>query len=403
MRIGVLTTSFPRYEGDVAGSFVLGFAKSLAARGHRVDVLAPEPAATGKTASWTGVELHQVAYLRPRALQRTFYGSGVPDNLVRDPLAWLGLAPFSVALALVARSRSRRWDAVFSHWALPSALAAGWAVAERVPHVAVLHSADVHLLEQLPMGRRLAHRVASTAHALWFVSEEQRSRFTALLPERHALGRCLVCPMGIDLPTREQRSMDRASIRRRHQLHRFTVLSLGRLVPIKGLDTLIEACSGTEITLVIAGDGPQRAELARKAERAQVDARFVGIVVGDEKRDWLLAADAFALPSRRLSDGRSEGLPTALLEALSYDLPIIASRLPGIAGLLEATSPRHVLAPPDDARAWRALLRTLSTTRALQLKAAGSGLALAQRYAWPRVADKALALCEASCVLPPRT
>ena len=43
MRIGVLTTSFPRYAGDVPGQFVHGFAAALAGRGHTLDVLAPEP------------------------------------------------------------------------------------------------------------------------------------------------------------------------------------------------------------------------------------------------------------------------------------------------------------------------------------------------------------------------
>ena len=40
-RIGLLTTSFPRYAGDISGHFVAGFARALIERGHQVDVLAP--------------------------------------------------------------------------------------------------------------------------------------------------------------------------------------------------------------------------------------------------------------------------------------------------------------------------------------------------------------------------
>src|SRR5687768_12606658 len=99
MRVGLLTTSFPRFEGGIAGQFVLGFARALAARGHELSVLAPEPHERLTLPTWPGVRLRWLGYLRPRTLQRTFYGAGVPDNLRRDPRAWLGLLPFSAALA----------------------------------------------------------------------------------------------------------------------------------------------------------------------------------------------------------------------------------------------------------------------------------------------------------------
>ena len=117
MRIGLLTTSFPRAERDVAGTFVLGFARALVAEGHSVEVLAPEPAEGGVAPAWPGIDVRWVPYLRPRSLERTFYGAGVPDNLHADPRAWLGLAPFSVALLATASLRARRWEAYLSRWA----------------------------------------------------------------------------------------------------------------------------------------------------------------------------------------------------------------------------------------------------------------------------------------------
>src|SRR5712671_261102 len=70
MRVGMLTTSFPRFEHDSAGTFVLGMARALAARGHEVEVLAPEPREAAPVPSWPGVWVEYVPYLRPRALQR---------------------------------------------------------------------------------------------------------------------------------------------------------------------------------------------------------------------------------------------------------------------------------------------------------------------------------------------
>jgi hypothetical protein len=101
MRIGLLTTSFPRFEGDVAGTFVLGFASALAARGHSVRVLAPEPRVPQAPPSRRSVETRYVPYVRPRSLATTFYGGGVLDN-ARDARAWPGLLSFTPALALSA-------------------------------------------------------------------------------------------------------------------------------------------------------------------------------------------------------------------------------------------------------------------------------------------------------------
>jgi glycosyltransferase involved in cell wall biosynthesis len=355
VKVGLLTTSFPRHDGDVAGHFVLGFARALSARGHHVEVLAPEPAAPPHRAQWPGIDLHHIAYLRPRALQRTFYGAGVPDNLARDPLAWLGLAPFCAQLLRHARRRALQWDALISHWALPCALAAG-AVKGRSRHIAVLHSADIHLIGRLPGRAHLAARIAATADALWFVSDAQRERFVSLLPPRAALPETIVYPMGIEPPSAALDGAAREEFRRAHGLSGPCVLLLGRLVPIKGVDVALAAAAQGGMTLLIAGDGPARPALLERAAQLGVNARWLGEISGERKSRWLCAADAFALPSRQLPNGRSEGLPCALLEALAHGLPVVASKLDGVADLLEAHGLARWLVAPDDPAALRAAL-----------------------------------------------
>src|SRR5262252_7259949 len=202
MRVGILTTSFPRTPRDSAGSFVLGFARALRDEGADVEVLAPQPRECIEPMREAGLRVRHVRYLWPRALQRTFYGAGVPDNLRRDPLAWLGPLPFSVALAQHARAACAGWDAIVSHWALPCALAAA-RVRGIKPHLAVLHSADVYALCHLPGATRWARRIVRGADGLWFVTQAHCDRFFELLPrgERDVLReRAWVAPMGIDLP-----------------------------------------------------------------------------------------------------------------------------------------------------------------------------------------------------------
>jgi glycosyltransferase involved in cell wall biosynthesis len=217
----------------------------------------------------------------------------------------------------------------------------------------------------LPGRSRWAQLIVRGADALWFVSNAQRDRFLELLPNRAALPRTLVSPMGIDLPALAPLdAYARAEFRRRHQLQGFCVLVLGRLVAIKGVDVAVRAAAMGGMTLLVAGDGPARAELVQLARELSVPVRWLGVVVGEDKQRWFEAVDAFVLPSRRLPDGRSEGLPCALLEALAHGLPVVASRLDGITELFEDDGYAHALVPPDDPAALHAALLALGERHA---------------------------------------
>lgn len=390
MRIGILTTSFPRWEHDVAGTFVLGFARSLAERGHSVEVLAPEPSERVELPRWDGIEVRWVPYLRPRALEKTFYGAGAPENLVRDPRAWLGPLPFTVALLREVRKRAAGWDAIVTHWAMPSALVA--AASKRRPHLAVFHSADVHLLTRVPGGRRLAGRIARGADALLFSSPAMRDAFTSLLPARlraDVAGRSHVSAMGIDVPPR----VDRRRARKELGLDRFTVLSMGRLVPIKGIDDAVEAIArlGDDAELVVAGEGPERRRLEKLAAKTGARARFVGNVSGARKAALLGASDAFVVPSRELALGRTEGTPTAMLEAMSAGLAVVASDVGGIPSIITHERTGLLVAPGTPGALCDALAR-LRDDVALRRRLSRSGRNVAKHYAWSEIAPHIEAL-----------
>jgi glycosyltransferase involved in cell wall biosynthesis len=387
MKIGLLTTSFPRAFDDAAGNFVLGFATALAARGHEVDVLAPEPHEQHYRSPprFPGLELSWVRYLAPRSLQRTFYGAGVLDNLRQQPWSAVGLVPFTLALARTMLLRQRDWDAVVSHWALPCALVAG-ELARKRPHLAVLHSADVFLLEQLPLRGALATRIARRADALLFSTRDLRRRFLGLLAplERAELApRAHVCAMGVEplVATQERRT----SVRDRLHLKRFTVLSLGRLVPVKGVLHAIEAAALLpEIELVIAGHGPEKRGLEEAAQRSGARVRFVGALHGSDKQAWFAAADAFVLPSIVLGSGRTEGMPAVVLEAMEHGLPVVASDVGGVADVVRSGE-NGLLVPPGEASALADALRSLlhRPTRTRLSKGARETAAL---YHWSALA-----------------
>lgn len=367
MHVGVLTTSFPRFPGDHAGSFVLASAQALARRGHRVDVLAPEPKEVRSLPRHAGVATHWVPYLRPRCVQHTFYGSGVVDNVRRNPLSWAGLATFGPCLAHAARDFPQ-WDAVLSHWFVPSGVAASRSCGRR-PHVAVVHSADAWLMERAPRG--FWHREVSATSAFWFVTKRARDAVG-----RHGPipAQTLLAPMAVDavepsgpLQLKEESPM--------------ILLVLARMVPIKGIDNALRAVRSLKgVELWLAGDGPERKRLEAEARRSRAPVHFLGFQHGEQKEKLLRQCDALIIPSVTTRWGRSEGIPTVALEAARAGTPIIASDTGGLAECFPQDAIRFVR--EGDAPALEDAIRELRDHPARRACLATNAFAAVQSHGW---------------------
>jgi glycosyltransferase involved in cell wall biosynthesis len=109
----------------------------------------------------------------------------------------------------------------------------------------------------------------------------------------------------------------------------------GRLIEKKGLEYLIDAMRVVgerfpAAQLVVAGQGPLRQSLERRAVESGARVRFLGSVTPDEIREWMARAQVYCMPSVRASDGDGEGLPTVVVEAMASGLPVVATRHAGI-------------------------------------------------------------------------
>lgn len=113
------------------------------------------------------------------------------------------------------------------------------------------------------------------------------------------------------------------------------VLFAGRLIEKKGLAYLIDAMalvrtSIPDAELVVAGTGPLRETLARRAEDAGVRVEFLGRIPPEAVGGWMAEASLYCMPSVRAANGDAEGLPTAVVEAMACGLPVVATRHAGI-------------------------------------------------------------------------
>ncbi|PYL65656.1 MAG: hypothetical protein DMF25_02815 [Verrucomicrobia bacterium] len=115
------------------------------------------------------------------------------------------------------------------------------------------------------------------------------------------------------------------------------ILSVGRLVPFKGFEYLIEACAelnrrGLDFTCEIVGDGPLRENLQAKIDKLNLSSRvaLLGSLSQGAIFEKLRATDIFTLASVVDRQGGSDIFPTVILEAMSAARPVVSTRLAGI-------------------------------------------------------------------------
>jgi glycosyltransferase involved in cell wall biosynthesis len=295
VRLVVLATSYPRFEGDIAGAFVRDAVESLRAEGTDVAVVSP-------------------ASFRHYGIA---YGDGIPANLRRRPWLVLALPLFLLSYARAARRAARHADIVHAHW-LPSALPA---IATRRPFLLQLWGTDVELARRLgPLARPLIRQARVVAAA----SE-------ALADEAQRLGArdVRVVPSGVSIPEAVSQPDDPA-----HALY------VGRLAEEKGVLELVTAADG--LPLVVVGDGPLRDRVPGA----------LGFVPSHELGPYYERAALVVCPSRR------EGYGVVAREAMAHGRPVVASAVGGLPDAVEHEV-TGLLVPPRDAPALRAALERL--------------------------------------------
>lgn len=241
-----------------------------------------------------------------------------------------------------------------------------------LPYAAVLHGAEVTVPGRLPGTKQLLARVLRESSLLIAAGgyPESEARHA-----EHDLPTVVQIPPGVDtLRFAPQPAIERASTRARLGLPASgpLVLSVSRLVPRKGMDTLIEACARLSaagrypgLTLAIAGAGRDRVRLERLVDKLQAPAHLMGRIPGVDLPGLYACADVFALCCRSRWGGlEQEGFGIVFLEAAAAGVPAVAGDSGGAAeAVVDGETGIVVGRPSDAAEVARAIERLLSDQR----------------------------------------
>ncbi len=226
--------------------------------------------------------------------------------------------------------------------------------------------------------------VVATFHT-WF----PRSIGLRLLPQeamaRYFTAPWEIIPNGVDT-TFFRPGLGRLS--RRIEQRGPRLLWLGRIEPRNDLGTVLAAMPRIlerypEARLTVVGDGPWRGRMERAARPLGTCVHFAGYANGG-RPGYYRGSDVYLCPTSRASFG------VTLLEAMACGTPLVVSDIPAFRDLAEPA--QAVFAPPGDADAWAGAVTTLLEDTERRESMARDGRRVAERHAWPLVAQRVLAV-----------
>jgi len=234
-----------------------------------------------------------------------------------------------------------RIDCVHSHLFGPIVATAPAAWLAGIRHIGTLH--DVYMIEESPRRVWLLKLAALLGCRFVVVSSAMQQFY---VHDFH-LPTLRVTHIPNFAPA-HQPAVQKAAMRRRLRVSNSEILliSVGRLVPLKQYERLIECChkltGTTAVRLIIVGEGPERPALEARIRQFQLEQQVILLGERDDVPNLLEAADCFLLASK------TEGLSRSILEALAAGLPVVATDVGGNSELVQ-DSVNGFLVPVDDA------------------------------------------------------
>ncbi|MFZ5881187.1 MAG: glycosyltransferase family 4 protein [Chloroflexota bacterium] len=364
MRILVINSEYPPIGGG-AGNASANIARWFVAFGHEVAVLTAHLEGLPRVETQGGLTVHRIP-----ALRRKQDRSGAFEQLA-----------FILSGSMHALGLARRFkpDVILAFFGMPSG-AIAWLLKKlhHIPYVVSLRGGDVPGFR--PYDFKVFHRlIGPFLRVIWHDAAR-------VIANSHGLGNLArafdagvdipIIPNGVDGSRFDAGQRDWASPR---------LLSAGRIVYQKGLDLGLRALAQLQELdwhWYIAGDGPQMEPLRTLAQELGIAGRitFVGWQAQEELANEYHQANLFLFPSRH------EGMPNAVLEAMSSGLPVVATRIAGSEELV-VHGETGLLADPENVDSLRDCLRVLLVDADKRERMGhASRLRVEREYSWESVA-----------------
>ena len=340
-----------------------------------------------------GVEVHVLTKLQPSAAE---FDAGEPYSVHRYRGADLGLCQLLGRLLRDGHERvlCMQWTSAF--W-----LAASRTLLGTPPVLAVMiMGKELYPSPRSPFPAAWQHtalrRVISAASHVLPISSFSEGRLQQRAPHPHVQ----TVTLGVDVsrfPEPDPREVQRWRAGRSGPI----ILTLARLVPRKGIDTLLRALPALlrqqpTLHCLVAGDGPDAARLRSLVSELGVadHVTFLGRIADADLNALYAACDLFALLSRADADGTDiEGFGLVLLEAQAAGCAVVTTSEGGMPDAMQPDVTGLLVSPHDPHAVAERIAALLADPARLQAMR-GAALHYARTQTWEATAGRVLAMLD---------
>jgi glycosyltransferase involved in cell wall biosynthesis len=342
----MVTTSFPVGANRASGIFIKRLADNLS---DAVELKVLTPCASESYQTPASFKIHCFRYA-PSKWQKIAHGpGGVIIALKTSPWLILLLPSFLLAMFYYVIKNGRDSDVIHANWSITGVMAglAGFFIGK--PVITTLRGSDVRSVKRSLLSRFIVRQVFRFNRFVVTVSDAIAQELYELVPEEREKIHSIPNGVGDNL----------LNVRRSKQKDKLIITTIGNLIPLKDVGTIIRAFERIDgnVQLRIIGDGIERPVLETLSRDLGVRDRvvFLGVVDPAEVERELAMADVFVLGSH------SEGRPNVVLEAMAAGCAVVSTDLPGVRELLDSDISGCTFSPGDVAALSEHLRRLISS------------------------------------------
>ena len=384
LRILLITSTYPRWAGDSTPGFVEGFARTLTSENIAVTVIAPHSKGAAIHERQGDIDVRRYRYFLPESEQTIAYDGGGVSKIKATPVYALKLlcliaSQFFVSLYEIL---SKKIDIINAHWLIPQGfIGVILKMLTGRKLVITVHGSDVLTLNG-GLLRKVKRFTLKHADKVVVNSSATLAACQDLYPHRdYAL-----IPMGVDMDRFAPAPKSKRLIKK-HKLRGLTILFVGRLTKEKGLDKLVDAIgllkNEKNYTLLVVGEGPEKATIQQQAVRLGLKSRvvFAGWVPQDKLTEYYTTADIMVGPSLH------EALGLVFIEAAACGLPVLATNTGGVKDVVKHDVTGLLIDQPEPELIAQELRPILTKPAALKRLSKNSRAHVVKNYSWQHVGE----------------
>lgn len=324
----VLTSSYPKYEGDVSGNFVYDLTSRLA-NNFEIHILAPAYKGSLSFEAVGSIKIHRHKQFLTNNIELA-YGGGILAKIRKNYL-YLFVVPFYFFyqfLAIGRISKKEKIRLIHAHWLIPQGFLAviyKMLFDRKVKIVVTIHGTDINSFDNFA-GRQLKRFILKRIDELAVVSNALKEKAIDLGYRKEVF----VYPMGVDTKLFSPGKKSE-SIRTKYSITGAFLIFVGSLIEQKNIRHLIQAMpliikKHPTVKLAVVGDGNLKNEMIALAKELRVSENvvFTGTIPHNDLPPYFATADLLILPSF------SEGFGLVIIEAMSCKTLAVTSNLGGI-------------------------------------------------------------------------